>query len=130
MPVKHLAVRVEDKIDSDNLRLKYQKQLSDREKYELENKFSGSTGAKIQQFYTEFKNFYYSQKVTSECNDITFINVGSNPVTIEGAITLQQNQSLEIAGNANELNVTQYDVKFSVYSDPNNNLVVIRKLFR
>lgn len=130
MPVKHLAIRVEDKIDSNNLRLKYQKQMSDRERYELENKFSGSTGAKIQQFYTEFKNFYVSQKVSSQCNDITFLNIGSNPVTIAGAITLQQNQSLQISGNINELDTTEYDIAFSVYNSPNNNLLVIRKLYK
>ena len=130
MPVQHLAVRVEDKIQSDNLRLKYQKQMSDRERYELESKFSGSTGAKIQQFYTEFKNFYVSQKVSSQCNDITFLNIGSNPVTIAGAITLQQNQSLQISGNVNELDTTEYDVQFSVYTSANNNLLVIRKLYR
>lgn len=130
MPVQHLAVRVEDKIQSDNLRLKYQKQMSDRERYELESKFSGSTGVKIQQFYTEFKNFYVAQKVSSQCNDITFLNLGSNPVTISDSITLQQNQSLQISGNAYELDTTEYDVKFSVYSSPNNNLLVIRKLYR
>lgn len=130
MPVKHLAVRVEDKIQDENLRLKYQKQMSDRERYELENKFSGSTGAKIQQYYTEFKNFYVSQKVSSQCNDITFLNIGSNPVTIAGAITLQQNQSLQISGNINELDTTEYDIQFTSYSSPNNNLLVIRKLYK
>lgn len=130
MPVQHLAVRVEDKIQSDNLRLKYQKQMSDRERYELENKFSGSTGAKIQQFYTEFKNFYVTAKIGSNCNDITFLNIGSNPVTIEGAITLQQNQSLQISGNINELDTTEYNITFSVYSSVNNNLLVIRKLYK
>jgi len=115
------------KIEIETARI--QKQLSDRMKYEALNA-TGASGVTLQQYYTEFKNFYYSQKVSSQCNDITFINVGSNPVTIEGAITLQQNQSLLIAGNANELNVTEYDIRFSVYSDPNNNLVVIRKLFK
>jgi hypothetical protein len=130
MAVKHLQVRVEDKISADVLRLKYQKAASDREKYELENKFSGSTGARIQQFYTEFKNFYVAQKVSSQCNDITFLNLGLNPVTISGSITLQQNQSLQISGNINELDTTEYDISFSTYSSPNNNLLVIRKLYK
>ena len=130
MAVKHLQVRVEDKISSDVLRLKYQKAMSDREKYELENKFSGSTGAKIQQYYTEFKNFYVASKISSNCNDITFLNLGSNPVTIEGAITLQQNQSLQISGNVNELDTTEYNIQFTSYSSPNNNLLVIRKLYK
>lgn len=129
MPVSHMKVNVIDQQKIDDIKLKYIKQQSDRAKYEAIDTINAGNVV-VQQYYTEFKNFYYSQKVTSECNDITFINVGSNPVTIEGAIVLQQNQTLVISGNANELNVTQYDVRFSVYSDPNNNLVVIRKLFR
>ena len=129
MAVSHMKVNVIDQDKIDNIKLKYLKQQSDRAKYEAIDTVNAGN-VQVQQYYTEFKNFYYSQKVTSECNDITFINVGSNPVTIEGAIVLQQNQTLVISGNANELNVTQYDVRFSVYEDPNNNLVVIRKLFR
>lgn len=130
MKVPHLKVRVEDKIDIDNLKLRYNKPLTDRQKYELENKFSGSTGARFQHYYTEFKNFYFPQKVSSQCNDITFLNIGSNPVTIAGAITLQQNQSLQISGNINEIDTTEYDISFSTYSSPNNNLLVIRKLYK
>lgn len=130
MQVQHLKVSIQDKIQADELKLRFQKQMSERQKYEMENRFSGSTGATFQQFYTEFKNFYFSQKVSSQCNDITFLNVGSNPVTIAGSITLQQNQSLQISGNANELDTTEYDIQFSVYQSANNNLVVIRKLFR
>lgn len=127
--IPHLKVDVIDKKKADDLKLKFQKQQTDREKYEALNNFSLS-GVKFQQFYTEFKNFYYSQKISSQCSDITFINLGSNPVTIDSTITLQQNQSLLISANQYELNVTEYDVKFSVYSDPNNNLLVIRKLYK
>ena len=127
--IPHLRVDVIDQKKVDELKIKFLKQQSDRAKYEAINNFS-SSGVKVQQFYTEFKNFYYSQKVSSQCSDITFINLGSNPVTIDSTITLQQNQSLLISANHYELNVTEYDVKFSVYSDPNNNLVVIRKLYK
>lgn len=130
MPVKHLAVRVEDRIQDENLRLKYQRQISDREKYDLEKNFSGSTGARIQQYYTEFKNYYLDQPISSNCNDITFLNLGSNPVTISGAITLQQNQSLQISGNINEIDTTEYNLRFSTHNSPNNNLLVIRKLYK
>ena len=129
MAISHMKVSVIDSDKLDALKLKFDKQQSDRAKYEAINNFS-SAGVKIQEFYTEFKNFYYSQKVTSQCSDITFINIGSNPVTIDSTITLQQNQSLSISANQYELNTTEYDVRFSVYSDPNNNLVVIRKLYK
>jgi hypothetical protein len=130
MNVKHLQVRIQDQITEDQLRLRYDQVLSNRQKYELENSVSRSTGATIQKYYVEFKNFYVSQKVSSNCNDITFTNLGSNPVTLSGAITLQQNQSLQISGNINELDTTEYDIQFSAYNSPNNNLLVIRKLYK
>lgn len=130
MNVKHLQVRIQDQITEDQLRLRYDQVLSNRQKYELENSVSRSTGATIQKFYIEFKNFYVSQKVSSDCNDITFTNIGSNPVTLAGAITLQQNQSLQISGNINELDTTEYDIQFSAYNSSNNNLLVIRKLYK
>jgi hypothetical protein len=130
MPVPHLRVRIEDQITSDQQRIKYTQPLTDREKFALESKISASTGQAIQQFYIEFKNYYTMQKVSSLCNDITFTNLGSNPVTISGAITLQQNQSLQISGNRYELDTTEYDIRFSVNNSPNNNILVIRKLFR
>lgn len=127
--IPHLKVNVIDKSKEDALKIKFDKQQINRAKYEAINNFS-SSGVKIQEFYTEFKNFYYSQKISSQCSDITFINLGSNPVTIDSTVTLQQNQSLSISANQYELNVTEYDVRFSIYSDPNNNLVVIRKLYK
>lgn len=130
MKVQHLAVRVEDKIQADQLRLKYQKKLTDREMYDLERSKSKSTGADLQQFYVEFKNYYNSQQISSNCNDITFLNLGTNPVVIGGVVTLVQNQSLQISGNINEIDTTEYQIQFSAYASPNNNLVVIRKLYR
>jgi hypothetical protein len=130
MAVPHLQVRIQDQISQDQIKLKFDKQLSERQMYEQESKRSASTGVAIQQFYIEFKNYYTMQKVSSLCNDITFTNLGSNPVTISGAITLQQNQSLQISGNAYELDTTEYDVRFSVNNSPNNNILVIRKLYK
>ena len=130
MQPKHLAVRIEDKIQADVLKLKFQKQMSDREKYDLDNEISKSTGQRLQKYYVEFKNFYVSQQVSSNCNDITFLNLGLNPVTIAGTITLQQNQSLQISGNLGELDTTEYQIQFSVYQSVNNNLAVIRKLYK
>ena len=129
MAISHMRVNVIDKSKEDAFNIKFDKNQINRAKYEAINNFS-SSGVKIQEFYTEFKNFYYSQKVSSQCSDITFINLGSNPVTIDSTVTLQQNQSLSISANQYELNVTEYDIKFSIYSDPNNNLVVIRKLYK
>jgi hypothetical protein len=130
MPVPHLRVRIEDQITADQQRLRFNPVMTERQKFELESQRSASTGVAIQQFYIEFKNYYTMQKVSSLCNDITFTNLGSNPVTISGSITLQQNQSLQISGNAYELDTTEYDVRFSVNNSPNNNILVIRKLYK
>lgn len=130
MQPKHLAVSIKDKITTDSLKLRYEKQVSDRERYDIENTVSKSTGQSFQKFYVEFKNYYNSQKVSSDCNDITFLNLGLNPVVICGSVTLQQNQSLQISGNRGEIDYTEYDIVFSAYASPNNNLVVIRKLYK
>jgi hypothetical protein len=130
MAVPHLRVRIQDRITSEQIKLKYDKALTDRQMYEQENEFSKSTGIALQQYYIEFKNYYNTQRVGSNCNDITFTNLGSNPVVISSAITLQQNQSLQIGGNQNELDTTEYIVTFTTLNSPNNNLLVIRKLYK
>lgn len=130
MNIKHLQLNVEDRITADKLKVKFQKTISDRERYDSENSRSKSTGATLQSFYVEFKNYYNSQQISSLCNDITFLNLGLNPVVISGVVTLQQNQSLKISGNINEIDTTQYDIQFSAYASPDNNLVVIRKLYQ
>jgi hypothetical protein len=62
--------------------------------------------------------------ITSNCNSITFINYGSNQVTIE-SVVLQQNQSLAIDGNAGEIMHKQFLATFSGVGT--NNLVTIKK---
>jgi len=62
--------------------------------------------------------------VTSNCNSITFINYGTNQVTIE-SVVLQQNQSLAIDGNAGEIIHKQFLATFS--GAGTNNLVTIKK---
>lgn len=80
----------------------------------------------MQKFYTEIKNFYSSSYLESDCNSISFVNIGTNPVVVNG-LTLQQNQSLNIEGNFNEIDTTQYYISFS--GAGTNNLAVIRKLY-
>jgi hypothetical protein len=62
--------------------------------------------------------------VTSNCNSITFINYGTNQVTIE-SVVLQQNQSLAIDGNAGEIIHKQFLATFT--GAGTNNLVTIKK---
>lgn len=126
MPVKHLRIHSTE-LDGD-LKLKYDKQISERQQYDQLNRFSKSTGRPYQKFYIETKFYYTNQKVSSECNDITFWNQGTNNVEIDGNI-LFPNQSLRIQGNIGELDTTQYNVVFSTLISPNNKLAVIRKLY-
>ena len=62
--------------------------------------------------------------ITSNWNSITFINYGSNQVTIESVVLLQ-NQSLAIDGNAGEIMNKQFLATFT--GAGTNNLVTIKK---
>ena len=62
--------------------------------------------------------------ITSNCNSITFINYGTNSVTIE-SVVLAHNQSLAIDGNAGEIMNKQFLATFT--GAGTNNLVTIKK---
>ena len=110
-------------------KIKFQKQLSDRQKYEQENNISKSTGRLFQKYYIETKVFYTSQNIESNCNDITFINQGTTNFTIMDVLILP-NQSLRITGNAGEIDTTQYTLTFDTLVSTGNLCTVIRKLFK
>jgi hypothetical protein len=63
--------------------------------------------------------------VTTNCNSITFVNYGTNLVTIGGVVLLQQNQSFSIDGNAGEIINKSFYVNFT--GSGTNNLVTIKK---
>ena len=126
MQINHLKIHNAE-IDTD-LKVKYEQQQSNRQQYEAQNSFSKSTGRPFQKFYIETKFYYNSQKVSSDCNDITFWNQGTTNVEIDGNL-IYPNQSLRIAGNIGEIDTTQYNVVFSTYNSPNNKLAVIRNLY-
>ena len=127
--VKHLGISIQDAITTDQLKVAYTKKVSERQMYENENTISKSTGRPFQKYYIEVKNYYTTAKISSQCNEMTFINLGSNAVMISG-VPLLQNQSLKISGNAGEIDTTEYDLSFAISISNNNNLVIIRKLFK
>jgi len=129
MNPKHLQINIQDEISSDKLKLAYNKQMSNRAKFEQENSFSRSTGESLQKYYVETKVFYTTANIGSDCNDITFINSGSTNLNID-AVTLLPNQSLRISGNRGEIDTTQYNVTFASPSAVGNQLIVIRKLYK
>jgi hypothetical protein len=110
-------------------KIKFQKQLNDRQKYDQENSLSKSTGRVFQKFYIETKVFYTSQNIESDCNDITFINQGTTNFTIMDVLILP-NQSLRITGNNSEIDTTLYTLTFDTLISTGNLCTVIRKLFR
>lgn len=62
--------------------------------------------------------------VESNCNGITFVNLGASVCTVL-SYPLQQNQSLTIPCNIGEKDVTNYRVQFD--SNTDRKLLVIRK---
>lgn len=64
--------------------------------------------------------------VSTNCNSITFINYGSNAVTIENQLTLQQNQSISIEGNQGEYLNKSFLITFA-NTVGTNNLVTVQK---
>ena len=80
----------------------------------------------IIEYTTEVKNLYANGRMPSNCNSITFLNLGTNIANVDG-IPLQQNQSLAILGNYNEINTKAYDIFFTGVGT--NNLAVIRKIY-
>jgi len=75
-------------------------------------------------YTVSFITYDTSGWVTSDCNSILFINYGTNPVQIE-SVTLQQNQSLNIEGNAGEYTHTRFFANFT--GTGTNNLVTVKK---
>lgn len=108
--------------------VQYPEQLTDRQLYERGNSISKADGKPYQKYYTEMKQYYTNAKVSSECNAITFVNVGSQAVQVD-EIVLQQGQQLKIEGNRGEIDTTQYIITFPTSVNVNNNIVVIRKLY-
>jgi hypothetical protein len=81
--------------------------------------------ADLIKYDVNFTTYDVSGYVTSDCNSILFINYGSNAVQIEN-VTLQQNQSLQIEGNAGEFTTRRFFANF-INSGGFNNLVTVKK---
>lgn len=82
-----------------------------------------------QQINVSFSEQFYnnSGSVDSRCNGITFINLGTEPVTVLG-YPLQQNQSFTPTMNIGERDTTNYSVTFGQGAGTKL-LLVIRKYY-
>ena len=128
MQPQHLKINIQDEISADKLKLAYNKQRSDRARYEAENSVSKSTGQPFQKYYVETKVFYTTANIGSDCNEITFINGGTTALVIAD-VPLQPNQSLRISGNRGDIDTTQDQLAFATPVNTGNLLIVIRKLY-
>jgi hypothetical protein len=63
-------------------------------------------------FITETKIFSQSSQTDTNANSIIFVNQGTSNVTVDGFL-LTPNQSWNITGNENEINVKVYSFNFS-----------------
>jgi hypothetical protein len=128
MTPQHLKINIQDEISADQLRLKYNKQISERARYDAENSVSRSTGQPFQKYYIETKVYYTTANIGSDCNEITFINGGTTALVVAD-VPLQPNQSLRISGNRGEIDTTQYQLSFNTPVNTGNLLFVLRKLY-
>jgi len=126
--VPHLQVRIQDSIEVDQIKAAFPQGMSDRQKYDQFNSRSRSTGEQYLKYYIETKFYETNFKVSSDCNDITFICLGANNVTIQG-VPLVQNQSLRFTGNRGEIDTTQYEIQFASAFAAGNLVAVLRKMY-
>jgi hypothetical protein len=80
----------------------------------------------LQKFQEEYQTYNAPSEIRSECNAITFINVGTSNIQING-LNLTPGAQLVSPGNEGELNVTRYRLSFS--GAGNEICLVIRKLY-
>jgi len=73
-----------------------------------------------------FINYSTGQNIPTNCNSITFINLGTTVAIVENVI-IQPSQSFAIDGNANEYMEITLQINFSGIG--NNNLIVVKKVF-
>jgi len=80
----------------------------------------------VVKYKVEMNQITTNEKVISNCNAITFINVGGVSALINNSVPLVPNANLVIAGNENEMDVTEYSINFG--ASATGVITVIRKI--
>ena len=80
----------------------------------------------MQKYTPFFQQYNTAQSVPTNCNSITFINLGTSVAYVEN-VSIQPSQSFAIDGNACEY--TEQVVQINFDAGGNNNLVVVKKVF-
>ena len=81
----------------------------------------------MQKYKIETNQYSENILIPSNCNSITFLNVGANVVLINN-INLSAGSSLAIQGNQLELDVTEYRIDFGTAATSGNLVQVIQKI--
>jgi len=81
---------------------------------------------KCREYITETKIFYASSQTDTNANSVIFVNQGTTNVTVDGFL-LTPNQSLNITGNQDEINVKIYTFNFS--GSGTNQLTIVLKRY-
>lgn len=127
MKVQHMKLKTGQN-NPDNITVKYDTPLTDRQLYEREMNISKADGKQYQKFYVTAEQYSTNDKVFSNCNSTLFLNTGTVPVTIL-SIVLQPLQQIEIQGNRGEMDTTQYIITFPTPNAAGNQLTVVRKFY-
>lgn len=80
----------------------------------------------MKKYYLDFQQYGSNTPLASQCNAITFINIGASDCYINKFL-LATGASLSITGNENEIDTTTYEMYFV---GGTGNLTVIRKYFK
>jgi len=80
----------------------------------------------LKKFVPIFISYNTPQSVPTNCNSITFINLGTSVAFVEN-VAIQPSQSFAIDGN--ECEFTEATIQINFGSTGNNNLVVVKKVF-
>ena len=76
-------------------------------------------------YITETKIFQASGQTDTNANSVIFVNQGTSNVTVDGFL-LTPNQSWNITGNQDEVNVKVYSFNFSG-TGPNQLTVILKR---
>lgn len=82
----------------------------------------------LQRFNVETLNYTQNNFIDSNCADITFINKGTNKVTINSGLILFAGQSLNLRANPGEIDRTKYNFNFDNGAGTNS-IVILRKKY-
>lgn len=85
---------------------------------------------KFTEFFVTYEVISASQQIASNCADITFINMGTVPVSINNVLKLDNKDSVTDAANVGELNKTSYSATFDFVDPINSKLIVKRKFYK